>query len=115
MKKKIINGPKSWVSIYDDWGEPDGSISGNIAGLQALKKSIDEAILEGTGKIDPKIVQADFISIFVTDDPPEETKRTSLIDFIKLFFFVPIIMAFLGALSAVAYHSYQIVLSLLQN
>ena len=63
--------PTAWFTIYDKYGDEDGTLYGNKEGLQKIKESIDEALIEGVSKLDESI-DCDFIEVRLKKKKPEE-------------------------------------------
>lgn len=63
--------PTAWFTIYDKYGDEDGTLYGNKEGLQKLKEHIDEALIEGESKLDGSL-DCDFIEVRLKETKPEE-------------------------------------------
>ncbi|MGJ8694521.1 MAG: hypothetical protein ACSHW0_18835 [Thalassotalea sp.] len=64
---------KPWVKINSETYVD--CIVGNKAGLNALKSSIDQALIEENSKVEA-LLKADFNSVVLTDDKWDETEST---------------------------------------
>lgn len=72
MKEK---DDRPWVTIYDQWGDATGSLAGSREGLEKLKETIDEALLNGEVKIGDDL-RGDFQDVKVVDIYPEDEEET---------------------------------------
>ncbi|MDQ8205788.1 hypothetical protein [Pelagicoccus sp. SDUM812003] len=69
--------PKAWVTIYDEYGDRSGTLSGNKEGLEILKKKIDEAIEKGDVGTEPEL-DSDFLEVRFEENRKElDEKETT--------------------------------------
>lgn len=62
--------PKAWVSIYDEYGDRNGTLAGNKEGLEILKRKIVEAIENGNVGTAPEL-DSDFLEVRCEDNRTE--------------------------------------------
>jgi hypothetical protein len=62
-----------WLSIYDEFDEPNGELRGNEAGLRVLRSKIDEALANGSASIEGD--RFDFHEISISDRSLEDEQK----------------------------------------
>jgi hypothetical protein len=67
---------RPWLRVHDDWGDPEGHITGNRQGLEALKAKIDQALDEGVGLMED--FDCDFNSVAVRETKEEDTRPDTI-------------------------------------